>query len=242
VQADRLDEFERAVVHALLKIRDLSAEGALPPVLDALNLIAPPHGFRVNVELKPYTDHARDDQWSRQPRWEPGNGEIHITFEPAREDGRRTFEPARDDGRRADRDFPQRESREMREPRDVNQGPVPGSAPPDAQHAARDIVGVVARAENDSSFKFLALKFLRDQLLPRNAMWARDPQEAQIQINRAIDAGVLVTGKVENPRMPAYPVTTVALNRENAGVQQLLAEMAGPHAAAPSNEPDSEPS
>src|SRR5688572_416801 len=91
----------------------------------------------------------------------------------------------------------------------------------------RDVVRVVARAEGDPAFKFLALKFLRDQLLPRQVAWASLPHEAQIQINYAIDQGVLVTTKVENPRMPQYPVTAVQLNREHPLVGEVLGAAQG---------------
>jgi len=205
---DHLEELERAIAQALMKVRELSAQNALPPVLQPLNLIAPPRGFYVTVELTPYTDHARQDEWNRDPRWDPRNGELHIGYEPARD------EPARERGWYAE------ESRG-----------APASGPTDPQTAMRDIVSVVARAESDPSFKFLALKFLRDQLLPRHVAWGSLPHEAQIQINFAIDQRVLVTGKVENPRSPQYPVTTVQLNREH----ELVKEVLGAEATTPSS-------
>jgi hypothetical protein len=213
VNESRLGELERAIAFALNKVRELAEENALPPVLQALTAIAPPRGMRADVELQPYTDHARDDDWQNQ-RWDPRNGEVAIGYEPMRaDDGReeRRFEP---------------EER---------------VAPPDPEVAVRDVVRVVARAEGDPAFKFLALKFLRDQLLPRHVEWAAAQNEAQIQINRAIDAGVLVTSKVENPRMPQYPVTAVALNRDHDVVKEILN---APASAAPAEEeaaPDAPP-
>ncbi len=232
---DTLLGFERAIALALMKVRELYAEGALPPVLEALTLIAPPRGFAANVELRPYTDHARQDEWQRDPSWDPRNGEVHLTFESSRDDG--SARPKQDDRPRLER-APQVERHDHR---------APEVAPPDPEQALLDVMGVVAHAEADPAFKFLALKYLRDQLLPRQVAWGFLQNEAQIQINRAIDAGLLVTGKVENPRMPQYPVTAVALNREHPQVQALLASLGGGAAttnaatkAAP--ETDDEPS
>lgn len=201
-----IPDLERAVVQALVKVRELSAAGSLPPVLDALNVLVP-RGFRVHVELCPYADTPEDEMRARVQPWDAANGEIALSFEPLR-------------------DEPREEPREERRDERREEAPRAAPTPPDVATAQRDVIAIVARAENDPSFSFLALKFLRDTLLPRQIGWARDPQEAQIQINRSIDAGILVTGKVENPRMPAYPVTTVSLNRESGLVQEVLAGLA----------------
>jgi hypothetical protein len=225
--ADHLGDLERAIAQALLKVRELAAQNALPPVLQPLTLIAPPRGFMVDVELHPYTDHAREEEWSRDQRWDPRNGELAIGYEPIADEAPR--EEQRPPGWYAD---------ELRGP----QSPV---TPPDAQVALQDVVRVVARAESDPTLKFLALKFLRDQLLPRQVPWAARPHEAQIQINYAIDQGVLVTGKVENPRTPQYPVTTVSLNRDHPLVRSLAGatdDGAGaPNGAPAASEGDREP-
>jgi hypothetical protein len=219
VRDDHLDELERAIAQALVKVRELAAQNALPPVLQPLNLIAPPRGFVVQVRLTPYTDHARPE--TRDARWDARNGEVTIAYEPAR-----------DDAGRDERAWYGEERR-----------PASG-APPDPQSALRDVVRVVARAEDDPAFSFLALKFLRDQLLPRQVAWASLPHEAQIQINYAIDQGVLLTGKVENPRTPQYPVTAVKLNRDHPLVQEILgaapAEAAGESSSAATAEAEAD--
>jgi len=218
VRHDALPALERALSEALSVIRELHAQGALPPVLEPLTLIAPPRGFAAHVELRPYTDHGRPDDFQRGG-WDPRDGEVHLSFEPARDD--RGPRPA-DRGERNDRGW----------------RPAAAAEPPSTEQAHRDLIAVVARAEGDPSFKFLALKFLRDQLLPRHVAWAQMQNEAQIQINRAIDAGLLVTGKVENPRTPQYPVTTVALNRENGLVQEQLAALANAERGGAAEEED----
>jgi hypothetical protein len=214
---------ERAVAEALTAVRELRAMGALPPALEALTLIAPPRGFSVLPELRPFTDHARPDAWGRDG-WDPRNGTVNLVYEPG-EEPRNHRGPER-------REWPDSSGRGAATGWGARPGGAPAERPPTTEEAQRDLIGVVARAEGDPSFKFLALKFLRDQLLPRAVAWAHLPSEAQIQINRAVDVGLLVTGKVDNPRTPQYPVTTVALNRENGLVQEVLAELARADGAA----------
>lgn len=217
---DSLEDLERALAQALTKVRELAAQNALPPVLQPLTNIAPPRGFNVLVQLRPYTEHAQENE--RDLRWDARDGELVIGYELAQE------EPSRDERGHYGDDL---------------RGP-PAAAPPDPQVALRDVIRVVGRAESDPTFKFLALKFLRDQLLPRQVAWAVIPHESQIQINQAIDQGVLLTSKVENPRQPQYPVTAVQLNREHPLVRELLGSNGAPAAAPARTEPsemDGEP-
>lgn len=219
---DPLPAMERAVAEALIAVRELRAIGALPPALEALTLIAPPRGFTVLPELRPFTDHARPDDRGREG-WDPRNGTVSLAYEPGEEAHAPRGGDRREWNERSDRG-PERGS--DRGWRAGPGGPPALPTPPTDDEAQRDLIAVVARAEGDPTFKFLALKFLRDQLLPRQIGWAQQPSEAQIQINRAIDAGLLVTGKVENPRTPQYPVTTVTLNRADPRVQAQLATLA----------------
>jgi len=83
----------------------------------------------------------------------------------------------------------------------------------------RALIGVVDRAERNPQLNFVALKFLRDRLLPETEnTWAQSPQSCQAVIAEAIDSGVLLTSKTPNPRNPDFPVTVVQLNRENPAV------------------------
>jgi hypothetical protein len=206
VHYDRIEDLEDALGRALFILRELDAEGALPPVLQPLTLLSPPRGFTANVELRPFEDPANPGEFAEDSRWDPRHGDVLITYEPGREDGLRDRRPG------------------WREPA----APLP--PPPDPAAAIEDVVRVLARAEGDPNLSFVALKFLRDQLLPRKVAWAMIPHEAQIQINRAIDAGAVITTKVENPRQPQYPVTAVQLNRENELVQRVLAAESPPAA------------
>ena len=217
VRYERIEDLEDALARALVAVRELEAGGALPPVLQPLALLAPPRGYVVNVELRPFEDPDRPGEFAEDSRWDARKGDVLVTYEPGRDDGWR-------DDRREER-------------RGWRDGPSELPATPDPTLAIEDVVRVLGRAEDDPNFSFVALKFLRDQLLPRHVAWAAIPHEAQIQINRAIDAGAVVTTKVENPRQPQYPVTAVKLNRDNEIVQRVLVAAAPPTAAAPNVEP-----
>lgn len=211
VRYDRIEELEDALARAFLVARELDAQGALPPVLQPLTLISPPRGFAINVELRPFEDPEHPGEFAEDSRWDPRHGDVLITYEPGRDDG---FRDERRDERRGWRNGPSAD--------------LPPAPDPDV--AVDDVVRVLARAEADPSFSFVALKFLRDQLLPRHVAWAAIPHEAQIQINRSIDAGAVLTTKVENPRQPQYPVTAVKLNRDSPIVQRVLTAEAPPAA------------
>jgi hypothetical protein len=234
VRYERIEDLEDALARALVAVRELDAGGALPPVLQPLTLLAAPRGFVVNVELRPFEDPDHPGEFAEDSRWDARKGDVLITYEQGRDDG---WRDERRDERRGWRD-----------------GPSELPATPDPTLAIEDVVRVLGRAEDDPNFSFVALKFLRDQLLPRHVAWAAIPHEAQIQINRAIDAGAVATTKVENPRQPQYPVTAVKLNRDNEIVQRVLAAAgssaaasaaapaAAPQAAAPSAIPPEEAS
>ncbi len=98
-----------------------------------------------------------------------------------------------------------------------------------------DLIAVVAEAERNPLLSFVALKFLRDRLLPQTARaWTRSPQTCQRAIGDAIERGLLWTSKKPNPRNPEFPVTAVHLNRESPAVQEVLARLpAGAAATAP---------
>ena len=207
VRYESIEELEYAIARAFLVARDLDAQGALPPVLQPLTLISPPRGFAISVELRPFEDPDHPGEFAEDSRWDPRHGDVLITFEPGREGGWRDERREGREGRRGWRDG----------------APAEMPPAPDPELAVEDVVRVLSRAESDPAFTFVALKFLRDQLLPRHVAWGSLPHEAQIQINYAIDQRVLLTGKVENPRQPQYPVTAVKLNRDSTIVQKVLA-------------------
>jgi len=70
---------------------------------------------------------------------------------------------------------------------------------------------------------FIALKWFRDSFLPRKAFrWNQHPESRQSVLAEAIQRGVVITSKIANPKTPAYPTTTIRLNRAEAGIPRRL--------------------
>jgi hypothetical protein len=70
---------------------------------------------------------------------------------------------------------------------------------------------------------FVALKWFRDQFLPGfGVAWAATPYAGQETVKEAIDRGLFLTSKVQNPKSPAFPVTAIRLNRDLPEVRQVL--------------------
>lgn len=77
---------------------------------------------------------------------------------------------------------------------------------------------------------FVALKWFRDQFLPGfGVSWAATPYAGQETIKEAIDRGLFLTSKVQNPKAPAYPVTAIQLNRDLPEIQRALASAPAVH-------------
>jgi len=70
------------------------------------------------------------------------------------------------------------------------------------------VVAIVRKAEG--RLPFVGLKHLRDTLLPASgAAWASSPANCGTAVKEAIQAGVLVTEKVPNPKNADHPTTAV---------------------------------
>ncbi|MEM7244374.1 MAG: hypothetical protein AAF533_03470 [Acidobacteriota bacterium] len=85
------------------------------------------------------------------------------------------------------------------------------------------LVQVLDLAERNPRMSFVALKFLREKLLPGSgAEWAQVPEACQAAISQCIREGLVQTEKVPNPRNPMFPVTSAKLNRAHPGVASIL--------------------
>jgi hypothetical protein len=77
---------------------------------------------------------------------------------------------------------------------------------------------------------FVSLKWFRDQFLPGSGVaWAATPYAGQETVKEAIDRGLFLTSKVQNPKAPAFPVTAIRLNRDLPEVRQTLASAPAAH-------------
>ncbi|HVC47383.1 MAG TPA: hypothetical protein VND90_09065 [Terracidiphilus sp.] len=82
----------------------------------------------------------------------------------------------------------------------------------------RELCGALAEAER-GGHAFIALKWFRDSFLPRKTFrWNQHPESRQAVLAEAIQRGVILTSKIANPKSPAYPTTTIRLNRAEGGV------------------------
>jgi hypothetical protein len=90
--------------------------------------------------------------------------------------------------------------------------------PADLDARVKELCAALAEAER-GGHAFIALKWFRDSFLPRKAYrWNQHPESRQAVLAEAIQRGVVVTSKIANPKTPAYPTTTIRLNRAEAGM------------------------
>jgi hypothetical protein len=90
--------------------------------------------------------------------------------------------------------------------------------PADLDARVKELCAALAEAER-GGHAFIALKWFRDSFLPRKAFrWNQHPDSRQTVLAEAIQRGVVITSKIANPKTPAYPTTTIRLNRAEAGL------------------------
>jgi hypothetical protein len=87
-----------------------------------------------------------------------------------------------------------------------------------------DLLTALCDAEREPRFReFVGLKSFRDQYLAaRGFEWAETPQTRRTILDLAIAKGLVLTGKVPNPKSPQNPTTTIRLNRELPDVKKVL--------------------
>jgi hypothetical protein len=101
----------------------------------------------------------------------------------------------------------------------------------------KELCAALAEAER-GGHAFIALKWFRDSFLPRKAFrWNQHPEMRQMVLAEAIQRGVVMTSKIANPKTPAYPTTTIRLNRAEAGIPEEAQRF---HPVAVQGEPLSE--
>ncbi|MGD0801538.1 MAG: hypothetical protein ABR906_09495 [Terracidiphilus sp.] len=174
-----------------------------PGMARALHFLAPA-GYQAIVELcgengRSKRRNALADSWS------PEEDEVRIYFE--RIDG--SEPPPR----------PARVPRAAAEPvfddEDDSQEAI---IPADLDARVKELCAALAEAER-GGHAFIALKWFRDSFLPRKAFrWNQHPESRQAVLAEAIQRGVVITSKIANPKTPAYPTTTIRLNRAEAGI------------------------
>jgi hypothetical protein len=174
-----------------------------PGLARALRFLAPP-GYEAIVELCSENGRSKRRNASAEA-WSPEEDEVRIYFE--RIDGAEAAPRAA------------RAPRAVAEPAleedDDGQEAV---IPADLDARVKELCAALAEAER-GGHAFIALKWFRDSFLPRKAFrWNQHPESRQAVLAEAIQRGVVITSKIANPKTPAYPTTTIRLNRAEAGI------------------------
>jgi hypothetical protein len=175
-----------------------------PGLARALRFLAPP-GYQAIVELCSESGRSKRRN-SSADTWSPEEDEVRIYFERLDENA-----------------GPSRQSRASRGPieRDYDNEPEDAAAvPADLDARVKELCAALAEAER-GGHAFIALKWFRDSFLPRKTFrWNQHPESRQAILAEAIQRGVVLTSKIANPKTPAYPTTTIRLNRAEAGIPE----------------------
>ena len=179
-----------------------------PGMLRALRFLAPP-GYQAIVELCSESGRSKRRNASADS-WSPEEDEVRIYFERTDE----SAAPARSG--RSQRSYSVQQPMQVAaEPEEEPQEPV---LPADMDARVKELCAALAEAER-GGHAFIALKWFRDSFLPRKAFrWNQHPETRQMVLAEAIQRGVVMTSKIANPKTPAYPTTTIRLNRTEAGM------------------------
>jgi len=180
-----------------------------PGMARALHFLAPP-GYQAIVELcsekgRSKRRNALADSWS------PEEDEVRIYFERVDEGevAPRPARVARAIASHIDED-------DVDEEDDSQEAQIPA----DLDARVKELCAALAEAER-GGHAFIALKWFRDSFLPRKAFrWNQHPESRQAVLAEAIQRGVVLTSKIANPKTPAYPTTTIRLNRAEAGMPE----------------------
>jgi len=177
-----------------------------PGMARALQFLAPP-GYQAIVEL--CSENGRSKRRNATAdAWSPEEDEVRIYFE--RMDGEESAVA------RATRAVPRAIADHVYDDDGVPESPLVA----DMDARVKELCSALAEAER-GGHAFIALKWFRDSFLPRKSYrWNQNPETRQAVLAEAIQRGVVLTSKIANPKTPAYPTTTIRLNRAEAGIPE----------------------
>ena len=177
-----------------------------PGLARALHFLAPP-GYQAIVELCGENGRSKRRNAPAET-WSPEEDEVRIYFERV-DDGESAPRPARTPRAAAEHSFDEEDD-------DSQEAVIPA----DIDARVKELCAALAEAER-GGHAFIALKWFRDSFLPRKAFrWNQHPESRQAVLAEAIQRGVVITSKIANPKTPAYPTTTIRLNRAEAGIPE----------------------
>ena len=190
-----------------------------PGLSRALRFLAPP-GYQAIVELCSENGRSKRRNASADT-WSPEEDEVRIYFERI-DDSEGAIRTSR-----TPRVFASHFQEDEEEPQEA-------LLPADMDARVKELCGALAEAER-GGHAFIALKWFRDSFLPRKPFrWNQHPETRQMVIAEAIQRGLVMTSKIANPKTPAYPTTTIRLNRAEAGIPEEAQRF---HPVAVSGEP-----
>jgi hypothetical protein len=179
-----------------------------PGLSRALHFLSPP-GYQAIVELCSENGRSKRRNASAES-WSPEEDEVRIYFERIDDGDTPGPRPTRSVRPILDHDDEQDEDDDSQE----------AQIPADLDARVKELCAALAEAER-GGHAFIALKWFRDSFLPRKAFrWNQHPESRQAVLAEAIQRGVVLTSKIANPKTPAYPTTTIRLNRAEAGIPE----------------------
>ena len=177
-----------------------------PGMARAIRFLAPP-GYQAIVELCGENGRSKRRNASADI-WSPEEDEVRIYFERVGGEEAAT-RPVRSTPRAVS-------NHNFDEGNDSQEAVIPA----DLDARVKELCGALAEAER-GGHAFIALKWFRDSFLPRKAFrWNQNPESRQSVLAEAIQRGVVLTSKIANPKTPAYPTTTIRLNRAEADIPE----------------------
>jgi len=194
-------------------LNDEIASSPNPGLTRALQFLAPA-GYQAIVELCGENGRSKRRDASASS-WSPEEDELRIYFERAESDD--AVQPR---SRSAARISSHPVALPIRNSEDQEDDSQLAALPADMDVCIKELCAALAEAER-GGHAFIALKWFRDAFLPRKAFrWNQHPDSRQMVLAECIQRGVVVTSKIPNPKTPAYPTTTIRLNRAEAGLPE----------------------
>lgn len=200
-----------------LKIEQLEPQLAqklgtpLKNILRELQRSVPEH-YQVRISLL-------DAKRRKKPRnasadnWSPESGRIEVRFEPGN-----------DVAGESPTEFP---SLQSTEPSSTSTNGVAQEmyVHPSEADLLKALVKALDKAESKPGWNFVPLKKFRDEMLSTEHVPSmKTDVERQSVLRSAIEKKLVLVGRVPNPKIPEFPVTTVRLNRVMPAVKSILGE------------------
>ncbi len=182
------------------------------PIQDILGV---PEGYRIRVSLYGKGKKIHKMRYSASAdNWSPESGHLEVRFEL--EELKQTTSKA---------PLP-----DVRTPSAVVSSPVVQPKSDDSNRVA-DLVRALDHAESRPGYDFVALKWFRDAaLMSAGLEWTASDATRQSVLRTAIEGRLVLTSKIQNPKSPQFPVTTIRLNRMLPEVKAILGEASLPEA------------